>query len=468
VAIVCLCPLFLTLDVTYMTDIPCFTAMILALCLWVDCPINPRFTSRRWMALGMATLAFTIREPAVLVALPICGQPIMAAWRQRDGRAFRRVTTLVAAWCACLGIMWLWRQGNHTSGFVPWHLSLAPTAALWIPGWLPSMLGLFTLPILVKSAPWSAVRGLLRRHPYRAWTIGICVIGFPILGAHVLHQPSPDSFQVGNYYAVDRVLPLAFRVVLYLAGLLSLSVSILVVCGAFAQARRDHTSLGRKVNGLALFTLGYSAVILALSTLGLPTFDRYWLIAIAVNMLIVERSAAYLRQADPVASVPGQGRHVVTTLAVTVTTAMLAFFGVAAYTDINTDQTPIWTLAAATSLHLPRGYQSEDIIANWVWDEYTYSLTAPSSPPDAFEGDGSYFFLSHDRYGSYLQMRGLSAYMCAPLKVREVSANHRVAADAIAVGPVVRGLFDTVQFEVVPIPHINCAASLARAVNDGD
>jgi hypothetical protein len=456
VASITLCPLFLTLDVTFMTDVTCFSAMILALCFWVDCRDIHRFTAKRWMALGFATLAFSIREPAAVVAVPVLVEPLVAAWRGRDRRALKRYLAISACWSAAVGALWLWREGNPTSGWVPQHLSLLPLLRLWFPGWLPSLLGLFALPILMKAAPWELVPYLFRHHGRAAWILGVLVVAMPLGDLLLFHPLSVASPQLGNYYAFDQYLPVGLRFILYLVGLLSLWMSLLVYFGGRSMTWRLGREQGRALVGIKVVVALYAAVMVGLALSGLPVFDRYWLVILALNAVVLDRSvSALLPVRNPVAMAPSLRRWTVP-----VAVALVGFFAMTSYVDKVFISSAIWNVATTASHHLPSGFGPEDIAADWQWDEYTYTLQAPVDHTTPKTHDGQFLFLSHDPSDSFVFQNQWTASTCAPFAVEVVDPDTGVPRGAIAVGPTVYGFFISAQLAVVPVVHPNCATQL--------
>lgn len=457
VALVALCPLFFSLDVTFMTDVPCFTAMILTLCLWVDCRDTHRFGAKRWLALGCATLAFTIREPAAVVVVPVLAEPVLAAWRRGDHRALTRYVGLGAGWSGALAALWLWREGIPSSGWVPQHLSLLPLLRLWLPGWVLPLLGLFALPILMKAAPWELMPHLLRRHWCLASLLALLVVVLPLGDLLLFHRLSTAMPQLGNYYIDDHYVPLGLRMALYVIGLLALWASLLIVIGARSFMWRLGTAQGRALTGVKLVIGLYVAVMAGLAVSGLPVFDRYWLVVLALDAIVLDRSSAALSPVrTPIALAPVLRRWTIP-----LSLALIGFFSLATYTDSESFSSTIWNLAQTATHHLPPGYGPEDIRADWQWDEYTYTLQAPRDHTTPTTHDGQFLYLSNDRSHSFVFLNQWLPSTCAPFTVRIVNPADGVPPDAIAVSPFVHGVFVGGQFAVVPVAHPDCAGKLA-------
>lgn len=457
VTLVALCPLFLSLDVTFMTDVPCFTAMILTLCLWVDCRQTARFTARRWMALGLATLAFSIREPAAVVVVPVLLEPILAAWRRRQRAASLRCLGIATGWAVVMGALWLWRDSNPTTGWVPVHFSIVPLLRWWSPGWLPALLGLFALPVLLRHAPWRLIPQVFRRHRRLSWVLGVLVLVLPLAGLLKPHQSLAFVPQLGNSFSQDLFLPVGLRLLLYFSGLCSLWASLLILVDAAPALRKADPASRRILTGIKTVIALYVVIMVVLAVMGVPAFDRYWLIVIALGAILLDRSASGCGSEV----LPLHRRSRVRRWAAAGPLVVIGFFGLACYGDDAVASSAIWNVATAAATHLPSGYGPEDIAADWRWDLFTYASHGPVDGTTPTTHDGRFLYLSHDRSHSFVYLNRYTASTCGPWKVVLLTPHETASRSAIAVGPLVHGLFVQMQFEVVRLTHPDCAGHLS-------
>jgi hypothetical protein len=444
-----------------MTDIPCFTTMVLALRLWMSCR-DASFSSRRVLALALATLAFTIREPAGLVALPILGEPLVAAWRAHRPGRLGRPLALAGAWCLAVGTLWLWRQHLASTGSVQWHPGLAHVARLWFAGWLPALVGLFTLPVLATTRPWELVPALVRRHRGVALTVAVVTVLCPLGWVPFASGLPAVRFQVGNAIAIDSFMPTGLRFVLYLIGLLALAADVLVVWGAAAERHRQGRRLGRELSGLSVFLAAYAAVIFGLTALGLPTFDRYWLIEVALGALVLQRAGVDLEplRAGRPATSSGTRR-----LATLVALALVGYAALSSYSDNAALNMAAWDATAVAVPHLPAGSGADDIESIWLWNLSAYAADSSGHQSVPYLGQGAFVWQSGDADHSYVSLQSnTNLVICAPWTLQAVPGGQRRSANAIAIGPQEQGMNLQVQFEVVRVKGSNCAQREAATV----
>jgi hypothetical protein len=439
-----LCPLFLQLDTTFMTDVPCFTFMVIALCLWIDCRDRSRFEWRRWAALGVATAAFTIREPAAFVAVPILLEPLVMAHRSGDTRRRLACALGPAAWVTGLGALWVWRQGISTSGWEP-PIHLTPLAFLdpWINGWLPSMLGLFLLPILLTLSPWNLLPRVVRRH--RGATLVVAFLAaVPLVGILTLLGTSPRSIQLGNYVSLDSALPLGWRLLLSVVGLISCAAIALILYAAARSRRTLFADGSRSVWGLSAVILTYSAFIVGARLVGIQLWDRYWLIALALGGVVLNlvgrRMHANLGTSP---TRPSLRRG-----SIAAVLGLLAFLGAATYSDTAALLAGEWNFADQATTHLPPGYGPRDISVDWLWNATVYT-SGTAVRPMLTHDDGIYRYPSGDASGSFMFIYHGLVETCAPFTVKTVGRSQLPPTDAAFVGPVVRGLFASYRFVLV-------------------
>ncbi len=438
-------PLFFRLDTTFMTDIPCFTCIVLALCLWTGCTNQSRFEARRWIALAVVTLAFSIREEAALVALPILYEPIFSAHRRGDRPARGRYLALAAVWVALLGALWMWRQGNLTStANSPLTLAMRPFLQLWITGWLPAMLGLFMLPVLMVISPWHLISSTRRERPRLTVALVAVLFVAPLLGLFSLASSSPLLVQLGNVISIDPDMPIALRVLLSVIGLASFMALTLTLIGCYDARRRFTPQDRRRLGGLSVVAVAYSAALLAGTLGGLLMSDRYWFVTIALSALVLGRAGSVLRPpADSNKSSWSVRWGSVIALIV------LVFYGAAVTVDDGAYLYGMANFAPAAASALPPGFGLQDINDYWVW--YASSYTSdPAITPVLTATPHEYRYAASDGSGSYFYIGTTgSVGICAPFRVEYTTDVNAKIPQAIAIGPVSHGLFASYRFYLV-------------------
>ncbi|HEY1827401.1 MAG TPA: hypothetical protein VGF87_05240 [Acidimicrobiales bacterium] len=442
------CPLYFQVSTTFMTDVPCFTFMVLALCLWIGCKDPSRFDARRWTALGLATIAFTIREPAAVVALPILYEPIISAHRRRDRRSRNRTLLLAAAWVVLLGAMWEWREGLPSgSAVTASSATLAPLFRPWVNGWLPAMLGLFLIPILLASSPRALISGVARHHRRLTAAIVFGCFLVPLMGIAALAASQPIEVQLGNVISIDGFLPLWLRLGLSLLGLAALTAGVLVFVAYHQGRQRIAAADRRSLNGLITVTLVYAAVLLAGTVTGLVTSDRYWLIVIALSALVIGKVGTELRPPAPVA--PAAKKTAWRPVMVGASLLALLFYGAAIYADTGAERAGLFNFADQAVSHLPTGDGPEDLDVSWVWDGGVY--TADPSITPVLVQPGVYRFSASDGSGSTFTINSNTggAVTCAPFAVRQTTDVTATHPQALWTSPISHGLLVSYRFYLV-------------------
>jgi hypothetical protein len=268
--------------------------VVLALCAWVRCQDADRFDRRRWLALVLVTVAFTIREPMVCAAIPVFSEPILAAYRRGDRRRSFRLGAGVGAWVIFLVLLYEWRQGLPSathSGF-GFSLSTLLTPLRW--EWLPSMVGLFLLPIVCAIRPWRSLPSLVRQRPLYS-VLGVTLTcGIPLLTL----PWREGSLQIGNLTSVDPFLPGVFQIGLTIVGLVSFAVMALMAPATWKARHKLPTDARRQIEGVCVVIVAYTVVMavsagtgaMAISTsAGRPVWDRYWFVVIALSTIALGR-----------------------------------------------------------------------------------------------------------------------------------------------------------------------------------
>jgi 4-amino-4-deoxy-L-arabinose transferase-like glycosyltransferase len=291
-----LCPLFLPLAVSYMTDVPCLFflfASLYALTQAAEASLEGR--GYGWLALGVVLgfLGGTGRQVVWLVLLAVL--PYLA-WVRR--RQFRFAIASVSAWfLVILGVVeatsWANRQPYLAEQFSVLH---ELRAAIWQPGWeasitarLALMLFFLTLPAalpLVLRAWINTWRGA----QFRRIFVGILLLA--VLGAIFFHPSLASIPWVNgalNWEGISGTAPLLGRPIVLTRPIRALTALAVYVAGCilagelvgmFQLARRAWNFLCNPpdrqfaLGAMSIFGVVYF-VLLVIRGAEVDLFDRY-------------------------------------------------------------------------------------------------------------------------------------------------------------------------------------------------
>ena len=156
-------PMWAVLSTSFMTDVQSVAVMAIALAVAAGDRRTDRIvTSRTVLALGLAGLAFTIREPTGVAFAAIalsrmgrCGRPSLLTavpW-----------AAIVAAITSTLLIFYIWRRALPSgSAEIPAHPDGSLLGNYWFDEWLFPLLGLMMAPVAVLMDPVDILRRALR------------------------------------------------------------------------------------------------------------------------------------------------------------------------------------------------------------------------------------------------------------------------------------------------------------------
>jgi hypothetical protein len=448
-----LSPLYFQLSTTFMTDVPCFTLIVLGVNLWMGCEDRARFGARRWAALALITVAFSLREVALFAALPILGEPILEAHQR--GNSARR-TKLIAgamAWGVLLLVAYRWRQGLPSSTTSALHVSISPLFQPWLKGWLPAMFGLFLLPVLVATQPRSMLTTVIRRHRRATAALVVCFFLIPAAVIVVSARVDPASVQLGNIVSDDLFMPIAFRVALSLLGLVSFVAIVLVLVGGFEARSLLNAEERRRAGGLTSVIVAYAVGLMGGGAFGLLVWDRYWFVVLAFVAVLVGMAGKLGRQAmaETARTVPAipPARTGKRNWLVAASLGLIALYSAGVLTDISALRDGSFNFAEHAATQLPAPYGAEDISVSLQWIGWTY-LTNPAVTFDRL-GPNDFRIESHDAAGSYWVIDDGSVSMCSIYAVETRSGRnlHKTIPGTVQSSPVIHGLFTSFRFALV-------------------
>ena len=194
-ALACLAvgPVYGTLSVSFMTDVPSFAFQALAVLAGLRA-LRPPKPSMRWfvVSLGLGLVAFTVREYAVVAGLAV-GVVVFQRARATDRQLARRIVAVATGWLVVLVALYVWRKGLANSiTYTPAMSSTAIRHAVTSTFHAALTLGLFVSPAVLAMSPFRLVAA--------AWDRARIGSGAVVIVLVALAASSKPLF-VGNYFA---------------------------------------------------------------------------------------------------------------------------------------------------------------------------------------------------------------------------------------------------------------------------
>lgn len=312
-----LCPLFLPLAVSYMTDVQCMFFLYASLyALTRAAEASQEGRGYGWMALGVILgfvggLGRQVAWLAPLVALPYL------AWLRRSRRLFAWAT--LVAWLMILGsvawaVMWFNRQPYIVEQFsLIRELKIAILKPKWEIETTARMLLMILLLCLPAAVPliWEALRRTWRGTPLRQIIVAVSLVGVTVA---ILIHPSlasfPWLFSTLDWEGINGALPLPGRPIV-LTKPIRIVVAIVVYASACILAgelvplrelaRRaarpflDVTGSRFALVAMALVSVVYFLLLLVRGA-HIDLFDRYLLpiFPLAATVLLLSANSGKL------------------------------------------------------------------------------------------------------------------------------------------------------------------------------
>ena len=346
-ALVAVNPLWLQLAPTFMTDIPAFSLAMASLALGARSVRSERHRGALVAAsLAVGFAGFTIREFAIVAPIAVAMVSIALAGRRRERMVpVFGVSVLVLA----VVLFFAWRRG--LPGFTEQHLtiptstSVRKTTTRFAQSLL--LLGVMVSPALILARPLRLVRASwARAHVTTAVVVG-GVAAVALVEAFVSDNAggfiTPDHYNSNQWTlgeGYNALLPSEIAVFLKLVGVLAVAVMLCAVIPAVVDAiasvrdrelRVTHSPVTAIV---ALGALGYVAVYLASSLVGVSFFSRYLLSIVPLVAILV---LAGQRVEEP-------ARHVAGSVAIASLVVLGTLGAAAAAATASLDGTK-WTVA---------------------------------------------------------------------------------------------------------------------------
>ena len=308
--IVAVGPMWASLSVSFMTDVPAFSLAMVSLALGARGVGRDGIDSKFfWPSVVVGLVAFTVREYALIAPLAVVVSAMVVERRSRP--VLVRMTATLLGVLALAGVFLLWR------GSLPGFQSLTPlrphlssiraTANVSLQSAV--LVGLLVTPAIVLAGPWRLLTRSWNRAP-RA-TVGVAIITTAALVAenatrvsHGFIGPGDSVLPSGSFGtaliagARSNLLPVGILAALAIVGLLS-AVVLSVACvppvaDLWVRIRVRNLSTQRSMVPiiLALAMCGYIATIVLSLVTELNYWDRYILPLLPIVCILVLLASA--------------------------------------------------------------------------------------------------------------------------------------------------------------------------------
>ena len=290
-------------SVSFMTDIPAIALATLALSFWAA-SLEKVEHSLRWtcLALGIALLAFTIREPAGLVAVPILAEVLWSSFRN-EGRVGRRNPLVVTGlfMVACCTLWWLRSQVPDGGWQPPTRVGLLAANHVQSIGLFIPLMGSLLAGFIILAVSGRMLLAACRRSPLAAAaaiTVGILVPTVMALGT----SSSLWRWQMGNQFALCLSMPGNLKLVVFGIACCSASAGLTFLFSIRHAWPTLTLPQRRLIVGLLVFAGLYVLFLVVMLSARQPVFDRYFLppfVAIAMVIAALATSNGGKSTQDP-------------------------------------------------------------------------------------------------------------------------------------------------------------------------
>lgn len=277
-ALVAAWPGFGLLSTSFMTDIPSYATMALALCL-ADAAHRRRSSALLAAALGVGIWSFTIREQAV-AALAAIG---FAALSDSERRA-RAAPLLLTTAALCLGLE-LWRHGLANADAPQLRLITVTNLTQRLAGsYFTLALPLLPLAMTIRLSTWGK----------RSWLIA----GATAAGGWYLFFHSRGQLFSGNYLTSFVAYPQAsarFPPIVLPVDVWALLLALAILSGALlAGALAEGLALDRL---LGTFAAASALILIGEAALGQAIYGRNLLLFVPIFTLLIRPAGSIPRPA---------------------------------------------------------------------------------------------------------------------------------------------------------------------------
>ncbi len=381
-------PLWGVLVISYMTDIPAFTASMLALALGVAAiRRNPLSMGRLAASLAVGVFAFSIRQYAIVPVLAIVLTALVVVRQRGDGARFRTVAGMaLAALFMCFVIYGLWSQIPNLKTYVP-ELPDGHSVSVTVikgAGFL-RLSGLLLAPVVVWANPMRVVRGAWRASHPATMVLGIgAAVALTALSVRVGGQQF-----VGNYIDANGALstdvllgnrPELLPAPLYglLVGAATLCALVLVLATVAPAARLLGRSRSRDLSIasparflISISVIGYALAYVFAMITGVSVYDRYALPILPLIAVAFLASVGSTGEAPNAETGTGWKANRVAGAAVLV---LLALVGLVFTVDAAAFDGTRWNVAVAATR---AGFTRPEIYGGFEWVNFYRGTHAP-------------------------------------------------------------------------------------------
>jgi hypothetical protein len=313
-------PLYGSLSMSFMTDVPSFAFQALTLLAGLR-TLRSKAPSVPWFvtSLGLGVVAFGIREYGVAAGLAVC---VLVHRRARvlDRLLARRLTAIAVGWVFLLVAFFLWRRGLSHSLNPQFDLSLSGFGDSVGTAWLAAVtLALFISPAVLAVSPFRLVTAVWTQ-ARRPGVIVVCMFVAIAVAVVVI----PRRAFLGNYFQRQGsyvgttsgthppILASWIWDLLRLLGFSSLvAIGLLMVLRLAAKQDRPlivpseptpRPSDGRALVGV-FSALTVALALVAILTTNAPFYDRYLVALIPFAAALTIRTGLDQRLVHPVHAV---------------------------------------------------------------------------------------------------------------------------------------------------------------------
>ena len=367
-------PMWASLSVSFMTDVPAFSLAMVSLALGARGVrrngIDARFF---WPSMAVGFVAFTVREYALVAPLAVVLAAMLVVRRSRP-ILVRMVVTLLGV-LVLAGVFLMWR--GSLPGFqslTPLRPHLSSIRATASEGLQSAVLvGLLVTPAIVLAGPWRLLTRSWNRAP-RA-TAAVMIVSTVALIAENATRVSHGFIGPGDYVLPSgsfgtalipgtrsNLLPTGILAALAVVGLIA-AVVLCVACVPpvaefWVRLRRRNIGVASIVPViLGLATCGYIAAIVLPLVAELNFWDRYILPLLpVVGILVLLASAGVVT--PRICRIGGA-----------ITLVLLAAFGTVYAANAASYDGSSWRLASAAT-HIAG--TSQRVNGGFVWNNYQY------------------------------------------------------------------------------------------------
>ena len=378
-------PMYATLAVSFMTDVPGLAASSLAvLCGLYACSAPNRLAAGVGGAFAFGLYGFTIRQYCVVPVVAVVIVAVLLARAEGD-RGFQRKAIIGAGAVVAIAVAFLvgWSAVPDAKALSPsWPDGHAIRSVVYEGGGMFRLAGLWVLPVLVLASPRRVVQRAWQAGPVVASVLGLTTL----MGLAVTGRNAPRIAFAGNYFVPDGILSdgvsagprpdlvpsFWWNVLIVLGTIGAVLLALAATPWLVASVRRVvafDLGLHDPVSALlSLTTFGYGSTYALAALVGLPLYDRYVLPIVPLVAFSILRGEHIAATSGHVDAVPLARRsHPVLLPSGLATLALLMALSLLYTVDSASFDGVRWHVASeATRL----GWHPKQVGGNFEWINY--------------------------------------------------------------------------------------------------